>query len=269
MTTQQQTTPSHSYRDYHDTHSPVALHYKSNHAQMTVSYVLACHDRLHQFNHLKMSIWDAFRMLDEVYDQSDPDTDLKQTVHALQTAEALREKYPDLPWLHLVGLIHDLGKILELSPFCMPAWAVVGDTYPVGCSYSEDVVYSPFFQLNEDSSHPVYSTQFGIYTPNCGLDNVVFSYGHDEYLYQVLQHNNCLIPEMGKRIIRYHSFYAWHTSGAYTHLCDDMDDETREWVKLFSECDLYSKTTTEPEPETWAYYHELISQYFPEKILEW
>ena len=32
-----------------------------------------------------------------------------------------------------------------------------------------------------------YNTKLGIYEENCGLDNVLMSWGHDEYLYQVMQ----------------------------------------------------------------------------------
>lgn len=30
-------------------------------------------------------------------------------------------------------------------------------------------------------------TENGIYEPGCGLDNVLLSWGHDEYLYNVLK----------------------------------------------------------------------------------
>ena len=44
-------------------------------------------------------------------DESDPDVDVPNSVHAFQTAERLRESHPDKDWLHLTGLIHDLGKV--------------------------------------------------------------------------------------------------------------------------------------------------------------
>lgn len=31
-------------------------------------------------------------------------------------------------------------------------------------------------------THPVYSTKYGMYGPNCGLDKLMISWGHDEYL---------------------------------------------------------------------------------------
>lgn len=38
-----------------------------------------------------------------------------QIQHALQSAEAARKDFPDLRWMHLVCLIHDLGKILTVT----------------------------------------------------------------------------------------------------------------------------------------------------------
>ena len=42
-------------------------------------------------------------------DESDPDLDLPNIVHAFQTAERIRQEHPDKEWFQLVGLIHDLG----------------------------------------------------------------------------------------------------------------------------------------------------------------
>jgi hypothetical protein len=36
-----------------------------------------------------------------------------------------------------------------------------------------------------DKDHPVYSTSLGMYEEGCGLDKLMFSWGHDEYFYQV------------------------------------------------------------------------------------
>ena len=48
-----------------------------------------------------------------------------------------------------------------------------------------------------------FSTKYGIYEPNCGLDKVTMSWGHDEYLYQVLVNHGATIPEEGLAMIRY------------------------------------------------------------------
>jgi inositol oxygenase len=41
---------------------------------------------------------------------SDPGIPLLE--HAKQTAELCRLRFPDKDWMHLVGLIHGLGKLL-------------------------------------------------------------------------------------------------------------------------------------------------------------
>ncbi|GKB64328.1 inositol oxygenase 1-like protein isoform X2 [Tanacetum coccineum] len=83
-----------------------------------------------------MSIWECCELLNQVVDESDPDLDEPQIEHLLQTAEAIRKDYPDQAWLHLTALIHDLGKVLLLPSFReLPQWAVVGDTFPVGCAF--------------------------------------------------------------------------------------------------------------------------------------
>ena len=89
-----------------------------------------------------MGIWEAMEFLNTLVDDSDPDTSLTQIEHLMQTAEAIRaDGHPR--WFILTGLIHDLGKILCL--FGEPQWAVVGDTFPVGCRYSDQIVFPEFF----------------------------------------------------------------------------------------------------------------------------
>lgn len=205
-----------------------------------------------------MPVWDAFNFLNELVDDSDPDTDLDQFQHLLQTSEAIRrDGHPD--WMVLVGLMHDMGKVLCL--FGEPQWAVVGDTFPVGCAYSDKIVYPEFFKLNPDFNNENYNSKLGVYTEGCGLRNVHMSWGHDEYVYQMMKD---YLPESGLYMLRYHSFYSWHREGAYDHLLDDHDREMLKWVRLFNPYDLYSKN---PEPPDWKklkpYYEELVAKYLP------
>ena len=89
-----------------------------------------------------MTIYEALDFLNTLVDDSDPDIELDQTQHLLQTSEAIRaDGHED--WFVLTGLLHDLGKVLCL--YGEPQWAVVGDTFPVGCRFSERIVYSEFF----------------------------------------------------------------------------------------------------------------------------
>ena len=61
----------------------------------------------------KMTIRDAFRALENYVDSSDPDVSLPNLLHMLQTAEGIRRAgHPE--WFQVVGLIHDMGKIMFL-----------------------------------------------------------------------------------------------------------------------------------------------------------
>lgn len=54
---------------------------------------------------------EALEKLNELVDESDPDVDIPNIVHAFQTAERIRKDYPNDDWFHLTGLIHDAGKV--------------------------------------------------------------------------------------------------------------------------------------------------------------
>merc|ERR1719392_66986 len=117
---------------------------------------------------------EALDMLNELVDESDPDLDLPNIVHAFQTAERIREEHPDKDWYHLVGLIHDLGKIMAF--YGEPQWAVVGDTFPVGCKFAPSIVYGEdSFKDNKDVTDKRYNTDLGIYEKGCGFENVIMS----------------------------------------------------------------------------------------------
>ena len=194
-------------------------------------------------------------------DDSDPDTDLSQIEHLLQTAEACRRDGRPR-WFILTGLVHDLGKILCL--YGEPQWAVVGDTFPVGCAFSPKVVFSEFFASNPDSCLPQYQTKLGVYEEGCGLDKVDLSWGHDEYIYHVAKD---YLPEAAGYMLRYHSFYPAHLEGEYQYLMSGHDKEMFKWVREFSQYDLYSKSTERPDAEKLRpYCEELIAEYFPPQL---
>ena len=105
-------------------------------------------------NKHKMTILEAVHLLDALIDESDPDTDLPNSVHAFQTAERIRADHPDEDWFHLTGLIHDLGKVMAL--WGEPQYCVVGDTFPVGCRFSQEIVFPETFKANPDTQVPEY-----------------------------------------------------------------------------------------------------------------
>ena len=168
------------YRNYDDPkRDTVREFYRLNHTFQTYDFVMEKREKYLAFDKKEMPIWSAFDFLNQLVDDSDPDTDLDQMQHLLQTSEAIRrDGHPD--WMVLVGLVHDMGKTLCL--FGEPQWAVVGDTFPVGCAHSDKIVYPEFFAANPDSKNPKYNTKLGVYKQNCGLRNVTMSWGHDEYV---------------------------------------------------------------------------------------
>jgi inositol oxygenase len=252
----------HTFRDYRADAKPgVKEFYRLNHAHQTLDFVRAKKAEYLTLDRREMGVWEAMEYLNTLVDDSDPDTDLTQIEHLMQTAEAIRaDGHPR--WMQVTGLIHDLGKILCL--WGEPQWAVVGDTFPTGCRYSDAVVFPEFFPLNPDHADPALQTENGIYEPGTGLDNVHLSWGHDEYLYHVVKDH---LPDEALYMIRYHSFYAWHREGAYTHLTDDRDRALLPWVRKFNPYDLYSKTDEKPDVAALEpYYHDLIAEFFPPKL---
>lgn len=244
-----------------DAPSVVKDFYKQNHGLQTLDFVLAKEKEYLPLRRRVMSVWEAMEELNKLVDDSDPDTDLSQTDHAIQTAEAARRDGRPR-WFILTGLLHDVGKMLAV--FGEPQWAVVGDTFPVGCAWSDKIVYHDYFRANPDSQRPELQTECGIYERNCGLRKVHMSWGHDEYMYHVMKP---YLPEEALYMLRYHSFYPCHREGAYQHLMDDHDREMFYWVREFNKYDLYSKSDTKPDTKAlMPYYRELVSSYLPDQI---
>jgi predicted HD phosphohydrolase len=80
-----------------------------NHTYQTYDFVQQKRKEFLKFDKKEMPVWSAFDFLNQLVDDSDPDTDLDQFQHLLQTSEAIRaDGHPD--WMVLVGLMHDMGK---------------------------------------------------------------------------------------------------------------------------------------------------------------
>ncbi|MDG2256379.1 MAG: inositol oxygenase family protein, partial [Opitutaceae bacterium] len=231
------------YRNYDDpARDCVKEFYRLNHKYQTFDFVMKKHEEILGPNKVRkeMTVIQAIELLDTLVDDSDPDIALPQIQHLLQTSESIRTRgYED--WFVLTGLIHDLGKLLCLEG--EPQWAVVGDTFPVGCQYSDKIVYPEFFEANPDADDSRYNTRLGVYEEGCGLHNVDMSWGHDEFMYRLVKD---YLPDPALYMIRYHSFYAWHREGQYEYLLDDHDRAMLPWVKRFNPFDLYTKCPVAP-----------------------
>ena len=121
----------------------------------------------------------------------------------MQTAEAIRrDGHPR--WFILTGLIHDLGKILCL--FGEPQWAVVGDTFPVGCRYSDKIVFPEFFADNPDADVPEYQTAVRHLRATAAGSTRSTCPGATTSTSTTSSRTTC--PTKRLAMIRYHSFYA-------------------------------------------------------------
>lgn len=261
--------------------------YKDMLENQTINYVLKMKKRYNEKDSKgEYKIWNLIDKLENITDTSDPDNDLPQIVHAYQTALSIKSRYinndieikslfpkkewdslpdkrkkeynkslqnyynhiTDWNWLYLIGFIHDLGKILLLPEFGkLPQWSVVGDTFPVGCELSNNYVfYEKTYHKNNDSLFK------NTYNDFCGFNNMHFSWGHDEYLASILEKNiNKLNLNLEAiYIIRYHSFYSWHSPSnfirGYTKFASEFDWKMLPLLKAFQKADLYSKTREIP-----------------------
>ena len=241
------------------------LFYKEMHENQTLQHVLTMIKK-YDTPKMEMSIQKALSLMDNFIDPSDPDVDVPNSIHAYQTAERCRKLYPNDKELQVTCLIHDLGKVL--FHFGEPNWNVVGDTYVVGCAFNNSIVYPETLLNNPDYGK---YDELGIYQKNCGIEKLYLSYGHDEYLYNVLKRNknkhrlNCRYLNM----IRYHSFYPWHTGNKYRKFNKNGDEKILNDVLLFNSFDLYSKEDTiNITNDIKNYYNKLLEEYFP-YTLEW
>jgi len=257
---------------------------------------------------IKCNIWDMIEKLEDISDESDPDIELPQIIHASQTALSIEsnfmnnniilnmsikslfddfhwnqipKKYQKIyntdllsfyhkikgwSWFPIIGLIHDLGKILLSKDFGgLPQWSVVGDTFPIGEKLADNY---PFYDLNYHKNNKDLSEN--TYQEKCGFENVLFSWGHDEYLANVLQNkNNTKFPEEAFYIIRFHSFYSWHSPRnekiGYQYLASEKDWYMLPLLKVFQKSDLYSKSENIQNIESIKIKYERIINKFIEK----
>lgn len=253
----------------------VREHYYKMRTRQTYEYGQRMREKYLTFDK-PLHVWEAMEELNKLVDVSDPDLNLPNVMHLLQTAEGIREDgHPD--WLQLVGLIHDMGKVMYLwgsdedGTSQDEQWGLVGDVFVLGCKLPDTAVYPEFNADNPDMQDSRYNTELGIYEKGCGLDNLMMAWGHDEYLYQVLMnHPENKIPEEGMVDIRYHSFYPWHTGGSYTQFETEKDLQYKEWIVKFNQYDLYTKRPKVYDlSEMKDYYRPIIEKYLGKGPIYW
>ena len=243
--------------------------YKTQREKINYEFNIFLKEKYLKFN-TKTNFWTLFAALDNITDLSDPDTSLPNSIHALQTAEAIRKTnlYPE--WMSLCGLIHDMGKILYLGgndedgTSKTTQWAIVGDTFITGCDIPDDIVLPEYNEFNKDNK------KINMYKNNCGLKNCEVSFGHDEYMYFLLKKNNHSMPMEAEYIIRYHSLYLYHSSESYDYLLNEDDNLMKTIVNDFNQFDLYTKNDNLPIKWTYElreYYTNLVKKYISKDLM--
>ena len=172
--------------------------------------------------------------------------------------------------MQIVGLIHDLGKIIYLfgedkdGTTEKEQWGLVGDTFITGCKIPDSIILPEYNKLNSDNNK---YDKIGLYKENIGLENTLCCFGHDEYLYRMLKYNNINLPEEVYYMIRYHSLYLWHEQNEYSYFENEKDKKMKKWVKLFNKYDLYTKDNSIKDwKKVLSYYDNLIKKYFPKYL---
>ena len=206
-----------------------------------------------------MTVWEALEFLNTLVDDSDPDVDFTQIEHALQTAEAIRAAGQPR-WFIVTGLVHDLGKILCL--FGEPQWAVVGDTFPVGCRWSPKIVYSQFFSDNPGPARArVPDRERHL---RAGL--------RPRQRAHVVGPRRVRLPRRQGSTARTKRSTCCATTRStrgtrkseYSHLLNDRDRAMVKWVRAFNRYDLYSKGSARPKvEELMPFYEDLVKEFFP------
>lgn len=315
-----------TFRNYTDSkfQDRVERTYSQMQINQTLDFVLKNKQKYFKLEHGKMDVYQVFKLLEKIIDESDPDSDMPQIIHAYQSAESIFEfaidenkinlrgdldiktlfkpqawdslpaKWRDIyqnntlktlyshiedwSWLALVAFIHDLGKVMLMPEFGgLPQWAVVGDTYVVAAPFASANVFFDKKYYQESSDYPKYETNtetmFGDYPKHCGFDNVHMTWGHDEYVYEAMRQGSDICEE-GLYLLRYHSFYPWHTPQngimAYTELASEFDWQMLPLLKAFQKADLYSKSPNLPPLDVLeAKYRKLLDKYIPKKQINW
>ena len=262
------------FRNYENVSKCVSNNYLKARQNQTFEFVQNIHKKFSNFDN-KMEIWDILEDLNSLVDVSDPDVSHPNLYHAIQTAEMMKKDgLPD--WMQLIGLLHDIGKIMykkgndSEGTGKKEQWAMVGDTFIVGCKLPDGIIFPEFNKDNPDMYNEKYNTDLGIYSKGCGLDNLICSWGHDEYLYRILtsEKNPNKLPDEALYMARFHSLYAYHDKNEYFRFQSDKDKEMFSWLKKFNKYDLYSKCDDILDINTLKpYYMDLINKYFANSFL--
>jgi len=179
----------------------------------------------------KVRLWRLMELLAQCIDSSDPTLYcVSQLVHVLQVVDGMERDGIQDTDLMLTGLIHDLGKILLLT----------GEA-------PENVVC-----LN---------APIGDYEKGVGLDNCIFQWNHDQFLYSRLKD---AVPDHVAWLLRYHSIYIPECE----YLMNQRDRiYTERYLHVFQKYDKRTKSVYHLPRNGIEKYRGLIEERFPQPIV--
>jgi inositol oxygenase len=202
------------------------------HWQQTRETVAALKRKYEDAVYGRVDIWDLVPKLAFCVDPTDRTLYCTtQLIHTQQVVAGMEADGLQDPDIYLAAVLHDLGKVLLLQ-----------------AEAPENVVCA--------------NTPIGVYTEGIGLDNVIFQWNHDEFIYSRVKD---YVPDHVAWLVRYHSIRSKPSIG----LMDARDRSYHEaYLKPFHHYDLGTKSVCFlPPQDVLDRYRDLVSQYFPKPIL--
>jgi len=164
----------------------------------------------------ELGIWETMELLDSLVDSSDPDTDLSQMDHNLQTAEAIRrDGHPTMVCAHR---IHSRRR--ENSFACLASrsgrWSAI--LFPSGAPFfGQESCYPEFFEANPDNQDSVVANRgMGFTRQSAASRTCIFFMGPRRV--SLRGSSKIICPKKASYMIRYHSCYVIHQQREYEAL---------------------------------------------------
>ncbi len=221
-----QTPPSHIARFEH-----MATEIYDRHWLQTVETVSALKQKYEKPAFGEVKVWDMIPNLAQCVDATDRKLCCtNQLIHVQQIVWQMEKDGITDDDMYLAAMLHDLGKVLLIK----------GEE-------PENVVCG--------------NSPIGEYEPGCGLDNIIFQWNHDEFIYDRLKDH---LPDHLAWLLRFHSV----NIEEIMPFCDERDmNYVENYLKPFRRYDSGTKSTHNlPPMDILAKYQGLIETHFPKPI---
>lgn len=204
---------------------------EARHASQTVETVAELKRRYEAPTFGRTSVWELVEKLARCIDPTDKRLFCaSQAVHWQQVVAAMEANGVDDPDMLLLGVIHDLGKVLLLQ--------------------------------GEAPENVVCGTELVAAGPEgAGLDQAVFQFGHGEYLYSRIVDQ---VPEHVAFVARFHNVAPQRVR----HLMNEREREwTDRYLIPFQDFDAKFCSPYYAPRVDFSRYRDLVESYFPKPIL--